>query len=71
MTKITYKQLATPTGTVVIDTEHLLIDTSGRIFVRDSADGRLVPLTDEQVAEIGKHFGPLLGDARLAMKALS
>ena len=71
MTKITYKQLATPTGTVVIDTEHLLISTSGRVFMRDSSDGRLVPLSAEQLAEVGKHFGPLLGDACVAVRGLS
>lgn len=71
MTKISYQQQAAPSGTVVIDTEHLLIRTDGRVFMCDSANGRLVPLTDEQVAEIGKQFGPLLGDARLAMRGLS
>lgn len=71
MTHIKYQQQNTPKGAAVINTEHLLIGTDGRVFVRDSSDGRLCPLTDEQVSEIGKHFGVLLGDARLAMRSLS
>lgn len=71
MTHIKYQQQTTPTGTAVIDTEHLMIGTDGRVFIRDSANGRLIEQTDEQVAVLGKHFGPLLGDARLAMRALA
>ena len=71
MTKIDYQQQSTPKGTATLDTQHLLVGTDGRVFVRSSSDGRLVPLTDEQVAIIGQQFGPLLGDARLAMRALA
>lgn len=71
MTHIKYQQQTTPRGAAVIDTERLFIGTNGRCFVQDSANGKLVSLTDEQTAEIGKHFGVLLGDAQVAMKALS
>ena len=71
MTKINYQQQNTPRGSAVIDTQHLLIGTDGRLFMRSTSDGRLVPLTDEQISEIGKRFGVVLGDARLAMRGLS
>lgn len=71
MTKITFQQQSTPKGTATLDTANLMIGTDGRVFVRSSSDGRLVPLTDEQIAIVGQRFGPLLGDARLAMGALS
>ena len=71
MTKITYQQQSTPKGTAVLDTEHLFIGTDQRVFMRSTSDGQLVPLTDEQVAILGQEFGPSLGDARLAMRALA
>lgn len=71
MTHIKYQQQTTPTGTAVIDTEHLMIGTDGTVWLRSGHDGKLILLTDEQVSEIGKRFGVLLGDARLAMRALA
>lgn len=71
MTKINYQQRTTPTGNATFDTEHLVIDTSGKVFTRSSHNGQLIPLTTEQMSVVGKHFGVLLGDACLALKALS
>ena len=68
---MTHVKFDTPKGVRVIDTEHLFIGTDGNVFVRDSANGRLVSLTDGEVSELGKHFGVTLGDARVAMRLLS
>lgn len=70
MTKITFQQFS-PKGTATIDTERLFVGTDGRLFVRDSANSRLVTLGDEQVAAIRKHFGRRLSNACLAVKALA
>ena len=68
MTQIHFEQVS-PRGRATIDSECLLVDTSGRVWVCSGAHG-LAPLTAEQAKALHAHFGSAWVDALDSMTEL-
>ena len=68
MTEITVKQTS-PRGNATIDTARLLVGTDGSLSMK--TDGAPVPLSEEQIAAVGGHFGTGIDLAIKAARALA
>ena len=72
MTKITFEHPAPPgtrsKGKAEIDTARLMVGTDGQGYIRDTSNGRLVPLSAEQQAEVERCFGSAVW--RLAVESV-